>query len=827
LEYAYAADAVYPSPNLPPLSSPLHILSSFTDTFDLSGFHAGAFQDDSGNIIIAYEGTRLDLDLYSAGSLLADGGIFQGGSTSPSARAAKAMADTFQYAANFATFIHNAFPSNQIYVTGHSLGGAEAEYVAETLSSFISGGATFGAPGLPGYFNSIDTDQANFINYVDYGDPIGNYASDINSALHYVSQTGDHFGAVKLIGNQNDASDLQGLSSADFDIDVSKLTALFAVGHHYREWYWDDLFNGNNHPDSRFVVSALSDIISKIAQVAQLPDVGVTLIGAVGAELLSAGLGNNFFLGDGSTTVTYANSPNGVFIDAIHGLVSNGYGGTDTLSNIRSIVGSSHDDTVISDSGFILTGGAGADMFAFGAAALADGKAGIFDQISDYDQGNGGTYTYGEGDQIDLSASLSAGVQSGRLISSLVRAIEVGSAGMLQINPDGTGFVTIAQLDGLHVGDSINTVLDASQPAGISLTVLAAPPSSNPPVPTGTTADLILRRTDGTFEIYNIGGNAILAGYSLGQVASGWQYAGLGRFFGGDSADMMLRNTVTGAFQVYDTINNNITATALLGQVGLDWKTAGFGHFMAGGAQTDMMLTLSNNAVTLFEAYGISDNKITTAGLFGRVGTEWQVAGFGPGNGTTDMVVKRTDPGNVITYGLYHDIKNNQFNDFSVVGKVGSEWNVVGFADLAGTGTSDMIVRRAGDNAFGVYHDINDNRFTAFTLVGPVGSEWQVMGFGPIAGAGRDEMLVRRSSDGMFGVYAITNDQFSFNFMGPVGTDWQFDGIAAAGPASASAQLVQGMASFGSGSGAGENLNAAPLAADTSQQTFLTTAQHA
>src|SRR5438067_10088413 len=51
-----------------------------------------------------------------------------------------------------------------------------------------------------------------------------------------------------------------------------------------------------------------------------------------------------------------------------------------------------------------------------------------------------------------------------------------------------------------------------------------------------------------------------------------------------------------------------------------------------------------------------------------------------------------------------------------------------------------------GDNAFGVYHDINDNRFTAFTLVGPVGPEWQVMGFGPIAEAGRDEMLVRRSS---------------------------------------------------------------------------------
>jgi len=35
------------------------------------------------------------------------------------------------------------------------------------------------------------------------------------------------------------------------------------------------------------------------------------------------------------------------------------------------------------------------------------------------------------------------------------------------------------------------------------------------------------------------------------------------------------------------------------------------------------------------------------------------------------------------------------------------------------------------------------------------------------------------------------------------------------------------MAGFGGGSGAGESLNTAPLGADTSQQTFLTTPQHA
>jgi hypothetical protein len=41
--------------------------------------------------------------------------------------------------------------------------------------------------------------------------------------------------------------------------------------------------------------------------------------------------------------------------------------------------------------------------------------------------------------------------------------------------------------------------------------------------------------------------------------------------------------------------------------------------------------------------------------------------------------------------------------------------------------------------------------------------------------------------------------------------------------ASQASQLVQAMAGFGGSSGAADGLNAAPLGADTSQQTLLTT----
>src|SRR2546430_16720500 len=92
----------------------------------------------------------------------------------------------------------------------------------------------------------------------------------------------------------------------------------------------------------------------------------------------------------------------------------------------------------------------------------------------------------------------------------------------------------------------------------------------------------------GQYEIYDMGNNAILAGYELGQVGTDWQFVTLGGFFGSDTTDMLLRNTSTGGFEVYDIINNNISNAGFLGTVGLTWRVAGFGDFNH-DAMTDMM----------------------------------------------------------------------------------------------------------------------------------------------------------------------------------------------------------------------------------------------
>jgi hypothetical protein len=86
-----------------------------------------------------------------------------------------------------------------------------------------------------------------------------------------------------------------------------------------------------------------------------------------------------------------------------------------------------------------------------------------------------------------------------------------------------------------------------------------------------------------------------------------------------------------------------------------------------------------------------------------------------------------------------------------------------------------------------------------------------------------------------FEVYDIAgNTPVGAASLGTVGLDWQLGGFAADPPTASmgnsdglTSQLVQAMAGFGGISGTADALNAAPLSADTSQQTFLTMPQHA
>jgi hypothetical protein len=402
---------------------------------------------------------------------------------------------------------------------------------------------------------------------------------------------------------------------------------------------------------------------------------------------------------------------------------------------------------------------------------------------------------------------------------------------------------------GADLSRTVNwTVTDGTPSSNTAISTIVVTPPPPPSIPAGTTADMILRDgTNGNYEIYDIGNNAILAAAHLNQVALEWQVAGVGGFYGTDTSDMILRDGNTGAFEVYDISNNTVTSAAALGQIGLEWQVSGFGDFSSNPGETDMLMqaTSGPNAGD-FEIYDISNNAITSAaGPIGPVGLEWQVAGFGDfsGNpGESDMIMRATTGPDAGAFEVY-DISNNQITSvtsLAVTYPIGTatQWAVAGFGDFSGNpNETDMLMRATSGPDVGSFelYDISNNTITASTPMGAVGLEWTVAGFGDFSGnPGETDMLLRATSGpdaGDFEFYDISHNQITgYGLMGQTGLEWQVGGIANDPPAAASAAsihlLVQAMAPFGATAAVTSAPNAVPAGADTLQQTLLTLPQH-
>ena len=359
----------------------------------------------------------------------------------------------------------------------------------------------------------------------------------------------------------------------------------------------------------------------------------------------------------------------------------------------------------------------------------------------------------------------------------------------------------------------------------------------------GATAVMVLQGSNGFFQSYSIGNNAVSSSAQLGPVGTDWRFVTLGSF--NDSitnsftSDMLLRNSTNGNFQVYNISNNAITNSVSLGAVGLNWQFSGIGNFSVPG-ESDMLLRDSTNGD--FQVYNISNNAIVNSASLGEVGLNWQFSGIGnfsgmPGAG--DMILRNTNTGELLVY----NIRSNQITNSVSMGTVGLEWEFSGVGNFSSNpGESDLILRNANTGELLVYN-ISNNQITGSTSIGTVGLDWQFAGVASIRVPGATDLVLRNVSTGQFQLYNMANNQITGTAaLASVGLDWQLGGFAptasngfvgnsgnplASGPESSTSQLVQAMAGFGGDGGAADGLNTAPLGVNTSPQTFLTTPQHA
>ncbi len=390
----------------------------------------------------------------------------------------------------------------------------------------------------------------------------------------------------------------------------------------------------------------------------------------------------------------------------------------------------------------------------------------------------------------------------------------------------GTSTFQLADANGNAVGSPVD-------PSSFSALMV------NPAPPGTTTANMVLRNastTTATYEIYNLGANRILAGYPLAQVGSDWGFVTLGNFNLSDPSDMLLRNSTSGTFLVYDIIDNNIISSTSLGAVGVEWQPMGFGTFgtFSTLGETDMMLRDVNTGD--LQVYQIDNNEITASAFLGTIGLEWQFSGIGNwgSSGTSDLLVRNSNTGDLEV----HNISDNQIYDSAFLGTVGLEWQFSGVGNFSSVlGESDLLLRNSNTGELRVYN-ISNNEIIGSESLGKVGLDWQFAGVAPVSDPGASDLVLRNVNTGIFQVYNIANNQLTGSApLGAVGVEWQLGGFAPTislppdvitqpeALAGSTSQLVQAMAGFGCG--AADASNTIPFGAETSQQTFLATPQHA
>lgn len=182
----------------------------------LSGAVGKAWVTPEGKIIVAYQGTTggtnlLFHPLIALSQIFTDMQIIFTHTTPQAFWDSLAFERTVQAAA-----IAQGYTADDIFVTGHSLGGWEAQFVAQKTGL---GGIGFEGPGLNTSVPGNNSAAQNFVNVETYGDTAAYFSTDLPGLQPFMpayDPTGGskpHYGNIVMIGDPNAVNPLLNASA--------------------------------------------------------------------------------------------------------------------------------------------------------------------------------------------------------------------------------------------------------------------------------------------------------------------------------------------------------------------------------------------------------------------------------------------------------------------------------------------------------------------------------------------------------------------------------------------------------------------------------------
>jgi hypothetical protein len=493
-----------------------------------------------------------------------------------------------------------------------------------------------------------------------------------------------------------------------------------------------------------------------------------TILAGAANVTLVAGSGDILFIGGddananaGIDTIDYSAAAGAVNVNLATGIIQTANAAITTLVNVENVSGSRFVDHITGDlhanrlsgggGADLLVGGAGNDKFNFDLSALADAKTAspIFDEVKDFAQGNTGSYSASEADQIDLSAVLSAAYNlgHGQSVGSLIRAVENpgNTFALLQVDPDGAAngvsWITIAQLDGLHTGNNLSIVLDASLSAGATIAIGAPSPLPKTTDYNGDSFSDILFRNNSTGDTgYTDIHNNVF--HSLGGSPTAYSVVGSGDYNGDKFNDILFRNNATGDTG-YTDLHNNVFRS--LGGSPTTYRVVGSGDYN-GDNFSDILFR--NNATG---DTGYTDIHNNVFHSLGGSPVAYSVVGSGDynGDGFSDILFRNNLTGD----NGYTDLHNNVFHS---LGGSPVAYSVVGSGDYNGDNFADILFRNNSTGDTG-YTDLHNN---VFHSLGGSPVAYSVVGSGDYNGDSFSDILFRNNSTGDTGYTDLHNNVF-------------------------------------------------------------------
>ena len=486
------------------------------------------------------------------------------------------------------------------------------------------------------------------------------------------------------------------------------------------------------------------------------------------ADTLEAGDGNDqIFAGAGGDALFGQNGD-----DTLWGMLGNdrldGGAGSDDLdggAGADELFGGDGADHLVGAAGAdLLAGGSEADRFVFDGSALADARTGVLDRIGDFNQGNSAFANFTEGDLLDLSGLLASARASGQATASLVRVLSDANGGpaRLQVDTDGvangTDWITLATLDGVHHDQRVNVTLNGFSAETIHVQGLPTTTDFNP-----DSSDILWQRTDGALMNFHMEGPTIASFGFPGSIGPEWQTAGTADYNGDHMTDALFRRG-DGSLLLHTIVNNQLQSQTIIGPVGNEWRVLGSSDFNADG-RDDILWQRNDGTLMIFNMNGA---QILAAPLIGQIGAEWKLQGTGDYNsdGTGDMLWRRGD-GSLLMF----EIANNQVQTASFVGQVGNEWQIVSSGDFNGDRNTDILWQRQ-DGALMIF-DMDGARLRSAANVGQVGTEWDLEGTADYNSDGTADLLWHREGGALMLFEMADNQVAQATLIGQVGVEWE------------------------------------------------------